>query len=66
VHKIFSEKVKRKKYLKKSGKSMWMKNKTKNVKTFSMEISTKSSDGYLDMGVISSKPTSVSFESFVL
>jgi hypothetical protein len=66
VNEILSEKVKRKKYLKKSGKSMWMKNKSKDFKTFSMEISTKSSDGYLDMGVIFSKPTSVSFKSFML
>ena len=34
----------RKKYLQKTGKSLWMKNKQNKFKTVSLEVSTKSSD----------------------
>lgn len=41
----------RKKYLKQTGKSLWIKNKTKKATTLSIEVSTQSSDSsasYLD------------------
>lgn len=40
-----SNKAERKKYLKKTGKSLWMKNKTKKVEGLSVDVSTKSSEG---------------------
>lgn len=55
-----SKKVQRKNYLKKAGKSLWMKNKFNKNKTLSIEVSTKSSEGILSMGVFPNKPTSVS------
>lgn len=57
---ISSAKVQRKKFLKKSGKSLWMKNKTNKANTLSIEVSTKSSEGFSSMGVIARQSSSVS------
>ena len=38
--------VERKKYLKQTGKSLWMKNKGKKTNTLSIEVSTRSSDSW--------------------
>lgn len=55
-----SAKVQRKKFLKKTGKSLWMKNKTNKANTLSIEVSTKSSEGFSSMGVIARQSSSVS------
>ena len=38
------KKIERKKYLQKTGKSLWMKNKQIKYKTVSLEVSTKSTE----------------------
>lgn len=40
-----SKKIERRKYLKKTGKSLWLKNKAYKDKATSLEVSTKSSEG---------------------
>ena len=55
-----SSRMQRKKYLKKVGKSLWGKSKASKENALSIEVSTKSSEGFSSTGFLASKSSSVS------
>ena len=62
--KVSLGKVPRRKYVKKGGRSLWTKSDANMVTGLSVEVSTKSSEGFSSMGLIAGKSSSVSAHKY--